>query len=118
MRTASLIVSRVPGLSSTMRIVPESFIGNFSYWTVAPSRILLETTLAALFVYIRRRTRSLTNRHGSVLARDGTAEPLWLLPPWILAFPGLSRRRGRPLSPSERSTEPVWVDVVVFGLPR
>src|SRR6266849_11170492 len=73
MRTASLIVSRVPGLSSTMRIVPGSFIGNISYWTVAPSRILLATTLTALFVHIRRRTRSLTNRHGPVLARDGTA---------------------------------------------
>src|SRR6267378_1786864 len=73
MRTAWLIVSRVPGLSSTMRIVPESFIGNISYWTVAPSRILLETTLTALFVHIRRLTRSLTNRHGPVSERDGTA---------------------------------------------
>src|SRR5713101_5359552 len=72
MRTASLIVSRVPGLSSTMRIVPGSFIGNISYWTVAPSRILLETTVTALFVHIRRRTRPLTNRHGAVLERDGT----------------------------------------------
>src|ERR1700730_5528202 len=73
MRTAALIVSRVPGLSSTMRMVPGSFIGNISRWTVAPSRILLETTLTALFVHIRRRKRSLTNGRGPVQARDGTA---------------------------------------------